>query len=208
MSSFNVDASVSKYYIHSSYIPTYYYVYIFIEQWLAANIFRNDLSRVFMASNDYAFRRRFELTDMSENYEDIDASSLRFPFGNYWAQNTGWKVDDRPAANTAAQVYEGLYLGTTKVRAVNVTLPVGIQLYFDREDDARLAYDRLFFYSFNRHFYSTEANIAGNTSPLSACSCRTPGSDIPLQSSPCLLQYSPRDVYLRNVQQLPEPVRL
>ena len=89
MSSFNVDASVSKYYIHSSYIPTYYYVYIFIEQWLAANIFRNDLSRVFMASNDYAFRRRFELTDMSENYEDIDASSLRFPFGNYWAQNTG-----------------------------------------------------------------------------------------------------------------------
>lgn len=162
MSSFNVDASVSKYYIHSSYIPTYYYVYIFIEQWLAANIFRNDLSRVFMASNDYAFRRRFELTDMSENYEDIDASSLRFPFGNYWAQNTGWKVDDRPAANTAAQVYEGLYLGTTKVRAVNVTLPVGIQLYFDREDDARLAYDRLFFYSFNRHFYSTEANIAGN----------------------------------------------
>ena len=61
----------SQYYIHNSYVDTYYYVYKFLEKWIADNIFRKDASRVFLASDDYAFRRRFELTDMSKSYENF-----------------------------------------------------------------------------------------------------------------------------------------
>lgn len=153
---FPTSIKATQYYLHRSYIPTYYWIYVFLEQWLASAVFRNDSSRVFMASNDYAFRRRFELTDMSQNYDDIDASHLRFPFANYWPLNTGWVADKRPAANTAPLVYLGIYEGNTKIRAAAVTHDIPVQLYFDREDDARLAYDRLFFYTYNEHYYSTD----------------------------------------------------
>lgn len=153
----------SKYYIHTSYVPTYYYAYITLEKWLAANIFRNDLSRVFMASNNYAFRRRFELTDMSKAYDEIEASALRFPFANYNILNQGWVKDEREAANTAAQLYAGLYVGTTRLRSAAVTATIPVQLYFDREDDARLAYDKLFFFSFNTHYYKNTVPYGTNT---------------------------------------------
>ena len=151
-----VKFSAIQYYCHRSYVPSYYWVYILLEKWIASTVFRNDTSRVFMASDDYAFRRRFELTDMSENYDDIKASSLRFPFANYWPLNSGWKADTRPAANTAALVYSGIYVGNTKLRASAVIHSIPVQFYFDREDDARLAYDKLFFYTYNEHYYSTE----------------------------------------------------
>lgn len=153
----------SQFYCHRSYVPTYYWVYIFLEQWLASTVFRNDTSRVFMASNDYAFRRRFELTDMSQSYDDIEASSLRFPFANYWPHNTGWVADDRIAANTAPLVYLGIYEGNTKIKAASVTHTIPVQFYFDREDDARLAYDTLLFYTYNEHYYSTEIPYGTNS---------------------------------------------
>lgn len=146
----------TQYYLHRSYVPTYYWIYIFLEQWIASAVFRNDTSRVFMASDDYAFRRRFELTDMSKSYDEIDASHLRFPFANYWPLNTGWEADKRTAANPAALVYLGVYEGNTRIRASAVTHTIPVQFYFDREDDARMAYDKLFFYTYNEHYYSTE----------------------------------------------------
>lgn len=154
----NIPAKIlaTKYYYHKSYVPTYYWVYMFLEKWVASTTFRNDTSRVFMSSDDYAFRRRFELTDMSKDYNDIEASSLRFPFANYWPLNSGWKADNRPAANTAAMVYLGMDVGNTHLRTSAVTLTIPVQFYFDREDDARMAYDRLFFYTFNEHYYSTD----------------------------------------------------
>lgn len=153
----------SQYYFHRSYVPTYYWVYIFLEQWLASTVFRNDTSRVFMSSNEYAFRRRFELTDMSKSYDDIEASSLRFPFANYWPQNTGWVPDERLASNTASLVYLGIYEGNTKIRAASVVHSIPVQFYFDREDDARLAYDTLLFYTYNEHYYSTDIPYGTNS---------------------------------------------
>ena len=156
----------SKFYVHTSYVPTYYYAYITLEKWIATVIFRNDISRVFMASDDYAFRRRFELTDMSQSYDELEASSLRFPFANYNILNQGWQKDEREAANTAAQVYAGLYVGTTKLQAAAVTTEIPVQFYFDREDDARFAYDRLFFFSFNPHYYKATVPYSDNTLEL------------------------------------------
>ena len=145
------ELRASQYYVHNSYINSYYHIYKYIEKWFASNLFRNDTSRVFLASDDYCFRRRFELTDTSKDFETLDFESLRFPFANYWPLNTGWKADTRYAANPAPLVYEGIYVGNTKVKAASGIMDVPVTIWFDREDDARFAYDRLYFYSFNEH---------------------------------------------------------
>ena len=145
------ELRASQYYIHRSYVNSYYHIYKYIEKWFASNIFRNDLSRVFLASDEYCFRRRFELTDTSKDFETLEFESLNFPFGNYFPLNTGWKADTRFASNTAPMVYSGIYVGNTKVRAASGIMDIPITLWFDREDDARFAYDRLYFYSFNEH---------------------------------------------------------
>ena len=150
-----------QFYIHKSFLNTYYYVYMALEDWIAANVFRNDSSRVFLASDDYVFRRRFELTDMSINFNDLDIASLNFPFANYWPLNTGWKGADRLAANPAALVYEGIYEGDTKIKAAASVLEIPVTFYFDREDDARLAYEILYFKTFNEHYYSIEYKYFG-----------------------------------------------
>lgn len=158
-----IEIAASQYYIHSCYIPTYYYVYKFLQGWIADNIFRKDTSRVFMASPEYAFRRRFELTDMSSDFSTLDFSSLRFPFANYWPQNSGWVPDKRLAANTAAQVYIGIYEGSTRIKAASSIIKIPVLFYFDREDDARLAYETLYFKTFNEHYYQTEVPFAGSS---------------------------------------------
>lgn len=152
--SYPVDLPASQYYAHNSYVHTYYYTYRFLENWITKNIFRNDKSRTFLASDEYAYRRRFELTDTSKDFDTLDFSSLRLPFANYWPQNVGWEPDDRIAAKSAALTYLGIYEGSTKVRAAASTLDISTTFYFDREDDARLAYDVLYFNSFNEHYYS------------------------------------------------------
>ena len=134
-----------------------------LEDWIAANVFRNDSSRVFLASDDYVFRRRFELTDMSINFNDLDIASLNFPFANYWPLNTGWKGADRLAANPAALVYEGIYEGDTKIKAAASVLEIPVTFYFDREDDARLAYEILYFKTFNEHYYSIDMPYSTST---------------------------------------------
>ena len=144
-----------QYYVHKSYVNTYYAMYKYLEGWLASNVFRNDLSRVFLASDEYAYRRRFELTDTSKDFDTLDFSSLRFPFANYWPQNSGWIPDERIAAKQAALTYTGIFVGNTKLRVAASILPINVTLYFDREDDARLAYDILYFKSFNEHYYET-----------------------------------------------------
>ena len=158
-----IEIAATQYYVHNSYIPTYYYVYKFLQGWIADNIFRKDKSRVFMASPEYAFRRRFELTDMSSDFSTLDFSSLRFPFANYWPQNSGWTPDKRLAANTAAQVYLGIYEGATRIKSASSIIKIPVLLYFDREDDARLAYEILYFKTFNEHYYQTEVPYAGSS---------------------------------------------
>lgn len=158
-----VEIKASQYYIYRSYVSTYYYVYMRLEEWLKEIIFRNDDSRTFLASDEYAFRRRFELTDTSKSYNDVEASSLQFPFANYWPLNTGWQPDTRIVANPAALVYAGVYEGDTKIRAASVALPISITFYYDREDDARMAYEKLLFYTYNEHYYDINVPYAGNT---------------------------------------------
>ena len=144
-----VEVQARQYYIHDSFIPVYYYVYEALEKWLANTVFREDRSRVILSSNEYAFRRRFELTDMSRPYKDLEISSLHFPFANYWPLNIGWDREERIAANPATLLYTGIYTSRSCIRASNANISIPVNFYFDREDDARFAYSKLYFYTFN-----------------------------------------------------------
>ena len=144
-----VEVQARQYYVHDSYIPVYYYVYEALEKWLANTVFREDRTRVILSSNEFAFRRRFELTDMTRPYKDLEISSLHFPFANYWPMNIGWDREERIAANPAPLLYTGLYTSRSRIRASNANISVPVNFYFDREDDARLAYSKLYFYTFN-----------------------------------------------------------
>lgn len=144
-----VEVQARQYYIHDSYIPVYYYVYEALEKWLANTVFREDRSRIILSSNEFAFRRRFELTDMTRPYKDLEISSLHFPFANYWPMSIGWDREERIAANPATLLYRGLYTSRSCIRASNANLAIPVNFYFDREDDARFAYSKLYFYTFN-----------------------------------------------------------
>lgn len=185
----------SKYYIHHSYVDTYYYVYKFLEKWIADNIFRKDTSRVFLASDDYAFRRRFELTDMSKSYDSLEFSSLNFPFANYWPQNNGWVAETRIASKNASLVYLGIYDGDTKVRASASNISIPTTLWFDREDDARLAYEILYFKSYNEQYNSTKVPYGTDYTKLSETSSRTGNIlDIPVNIKIDNLVFNPNFV--------------
>lgn len=185
----------SQYYIHNSYVDTYYYVYKFLEKWIADNIFRKDSSRVFLASDDYAFRRRFELTDMSKSYENLEFSSLNLPFANYWPQNTGWVAEDRVASKNASLVYLGIYDGDTKVRASASNLSIPTTIWFDREDDARLAYEILYFKSYNEQYNSTKVPYGIDYTKISENASRTGNIlDIPINIKIDNLTFNPNFV--------------
>ena len=185
----------SQYYVHHSYVDTYYYVYKFLEKWIADNLFRKDPSRVFLASDDYAFRRRFELTDMSKSYENLEFSSLNFPFANYWPQNNGWVAENRVASKNASLIYLGIYDGDTKVRASASNISIPTTLWFDREDDARLAYEILYFKSYNEQYNSTKVPYGTDYTKLSETSSRTGNIlDIPVNIKIDNLVFNPNFV--------------
>ena len=159
-----IEYKASQYYFHQYYANSYYRIYMSLEDWISKNIFRNDSSRVFLSSPEYAFRRRFELTDSrQQDYNKIQASSLNFPFCSYWPLNSGWQADDRIAANTAAQVYKGMMIGNTVIKAASAKMEIPVNFYFEREDDARLAYENLFFNTFNPHYFTNTVAYGPNS---------------------------------------------
>ena len=153
-----IEVPSSSFFEHRNYTATYYALYIALEQWISKVAFREDISRVFLSSDKYAFRRRFELTDTTTAYTETSVSSLRFPFANYWPSNTGWSPDERPAANTAAMVLRGITEGSRYLRAMAVTKRIPFTFYFNREDDARLCYERLLYTAYKEQFITT--NVA------------------------------------------------
>lgn len=155
------ETQAKPFYKHETFTATYYPLYIALEQWLSTNIFRQDLTRIFLASDEYAFRRRFELTDTSEAYDNISASSLQFPFANYSPSNSGWMPDEREATNSAALMLTGVSFQTRLLRAMAVQTSIGVSFYFDREADARLAYEALLWLSYRERFLYTSVGYRG-----------------------------------------------
>ena len=152
-----------QFFKHDYYTPSYYAIYIALETWIAKAVLRNDLSRIFLASDDYAFRRRHELTNLSDNFNDLAFKSLNTPFANYWPLNTGWAPDQRVAANHARLLYTGISGLGRMIRAMMVTNTIPVTFYYAREDDARMAYEDLLWISFREQLIYTTVDWEDET---------------------------------------------
>jgi hypothetical protein len=120
---------------------SYYSVQIALEEFIAAKVLRGDLSRILFTSDSFVFRARMEQQDRSTAYQA--ASSLKFPFANYWYEGF-WEKDQRPGSQQASQQITGLNLGAgsfIRSRAVQTTIP--FTFYFNSDNDARIAYEKL-----------------------------------------------------------------
>ena len=145
------------YYNKHNWVNTTALLAITLEDFLADNLFKSDLSRAVYASEDYVYRRRFELMDSSRKWENIEASSLQFPFFSYHVDNNWAPIQEK-------RVYTLEEYGVTSasqqgnLRIIQVQNPVSILLHYDREDDARFAYDKLSFMSSQKRWYTQQAS--------------------------------------------------
>jgi hypothetical protein len=130
-----------SFYDTKKYGMSYYSVQIALERFIAEKILRGDLSRILFTADSFVFRARMEQQDRSTAYQA--ASSLKFPFSNYWYEGF-WERDDRIASNQASQQLSGINLGGDfyiRSRAVMTTIP--FTFYFNSDNDARIAYEKL-----------------------------------------------------------------
>lgn len=139
------------YYNKHNWVNTTELLAISLESFFTDNLFKGDLSRAVYATADYAYRRRFELLDTSRNFENIEASSLQFPFMSYRIEDN-WKpiTDKRIFSLEESGVASAS--GLANLRIIQVENTVNILLHFDREDDARMAYDKLAFMGSNKRW--------------------------------------------------------
>ena len=152
----------TSFYNHTSYGASYYTSYIGLENFISPLVLRGDKSRIFLSSDDYAFRRRFELLTGSKASDEIDLATLDFPFANYSPLNVGWQPL-KNNVNTAAMVLRGLDVGNLNIKSYMATLDIPVTFYFDREDDARFAYDSLVFVGFKENYFYSSLGYKGNT---------------------------------------------
>jgi hypothetical protein len=130
-----------SFYDTQKYGMSYYSVQIALEQFIAAKILRGDLSRILFTADSFIFRARMEQQDRSTTYQA--ASSLKFPFSNYWYDGF-WERDDRTGSNQATQQFTGVNMSSGSLirsRAVMTTIP--FTFYFNSDNDARIAYEKL-----------------------------------------------------------------
>ena len=152
----------SSFYNHTSYGASYYTAYVGLENFISPLVFRNDKSRIFLSSDNYAFRRRFELLTGAKSSDEIDLAALDFPFANYSPFNEGWQPL-KNNTNTASMVLRGLDVGNLNLKAYMATLEIPVTFYFDREDDARFAYDSLVFVGFKENYFYSSLGYKGST---------------------------------------------
>jgi hypothetical protein len=136
----------STFFDHSVHSNSYYAAQFVIEQFLADVLMRSDASRIVWASEPYMFRRRFELSDsQGGEFGTIKPTSLNFPFANYWYDSGFWVPDDRPFAVQTKQILFGLWDETLPayMRSIPVKTSFSINALYNRDDDARLAYELL-----------------------------------------------------------------
>jgi len=139
----------SFFFDQSTYSDTYNAAKIPLEYFLAETLLRGDLSRIAWTSTDMAFRRRMELNDTENGVNftsEYKPTSLGFPFLSYWyTPGEFWEPDDRPASQSAAMMTRGLWEQglPTYMRAMAVKTTFEATAYYDSDQDARVAYNKL-----------------------------------------------------------------
>jgi hypothetical protein len=107
-------------------------------------LFKGDLSRVIFASEQFAFRRRYELVDTSKSYSTITPTNLNFPFAQYWPAG-GWDIDDRDRPANLTKFGFSTNRLDGNVRAIPVKSMFSITAFFNRDDDARIGHELMLY---------------------------------------------------------------
>ncbi len=145
------------YYNKYNWVNTTSLAAISLEQFFTSNLFKNDLNKAVYATADYAYRRRFELLDTSRDFESVEASSLQFPFMSYHIDEN-WKPIVSKRIFSLEEVGAESGSGLANLRMIQVENKINILLHFDREDDARMAYDKLSFMSSNKRWFTQQVS--------------------------------------------------
>ncbi len=143
------------YYNKHNWINTTEIAAVSLESFFTNKLFKQDLSRAVYSTSEYAYRRRFELLDSSRNFENIEASSLQFPFMSYRIEDS-WNPIPQKRVYSLESFGELAASLLGNLRVVQVENKIKILFHYDREDDARLAMDKLFFLSRTKWTLTTE----------------------------------------------------
>jgi len=99
-----MELQESFYYDHSKFPNVLYLINMAFEKFFSRELFRNNASRVFYSSEDYAFRRRLNL--LAESGEP-SIKAYDFPFMCYYRESN-WQIDkDRPGVQNATAALIG-----------------------------------------------------------------------------------------------------
>jgi len=135
---------------------------IALEKFLTDSLFKSDLTRAVYASSDYAFRRRFELLDTSRSFEEVNASSLQFPFLSYHPEES-WVPVPSKRIYSLEEFGETSSSQMSNLRLMQVENNIEVLLYYDREDDARYAQNKIAFISSQKRWDSASVSYAYDT---------------------------------------------
>lgn len=137
-----MDIPVQTYYNQDKFSNTFYLILIAIETYFSKNLFREDLTRVFYASEKYAFRQRLNLLAKS----GVDSvNELQLPFMSYFREGN-WKIDTRAAVQNATAALAGFpeaLISYQLLRFLQVMTTFTCVCFANSDVDAQLMHETL-----------------------------------------------------------------
>ena len=147
---------VPKYYDTTKFSNTFDLVRISLEYTFAQELFKSDGTRIFYASKPWAFRAR--LNKLNQNGAQ-STSSLQCPFGAYY-QRDNWKMSKQPGVQNTTVALPGIQEEATNyitMRWLTTDLDFDFVAFYDRFDEAQLAYETLTWYRYpSPQFYALD----------------------------------------------------
>jgi hypothetical protein len=137
-----MEIPVINYYDLTKFANTQYLIMMAIETFFANNVFRSDLTRVFYASDQYAFRQRLNL--LAKGGTD-SIYELQLPFMSYFREGN-WQIDTRAAVMNATAALEGFAdasIANQKLRFLQVKTVFKCVAWFNSDADAQAGYEAL-----------------------------------------------------------------
>lgn len=109
-----------------------------VQDFLVQTFFGKDFNRVVYTNPEYAFRKRIEVLSNGIENENIFINNLQLPFCNYWLSSSP-KIEKTAAASE----WNGYYDDSIgfDMHFYNTLQNCKVQFYFDRSDDATVAFE-------------------------------------------------------------------
>jgi Fibronectin type III domain len=137
-----MEIPVINYYNQDKFSNTFYLIMIAIETYFSKNLFKDDLTRVFYASEAYAFRQRLNLL-AAQGADSIN--ELQLPFMSYFREGN-WKNDTRAAVQNATAALAGFpesVISYQLLRFLQVMATFSCICFANSDADAQLMYEIL-----------------------------------------------------------------